>query len=713
MDYIYIIHNNFDTKTKIGSTKYPCDRINSYKTYSSEPWTVILILKILNDDCYKLDEKIKKEEVYIRSKVLNSGTEWYNKIKDKGGKLKDYLNKINIEFEDVTNTIDLTKRINYKNLLKEDEEKENNKIFRFGQKEVFDNFTEKLNLPKYWGAVIAPTGWGKSFIHLILIGLYLSKYKKNVMLLTKRKDVLIDQIDDTKRIKYLQDLNLFPKKIKIVNQVNNFSIDKINKESEEPKLIIINVDKLIHRKYKNTDSESEEKINKKYEKIDWNKIGFLIFDELHWVGATCISELIEHAKKYVDYGIGSSATPVRENEDNQKAIYNIFGKNKELNILYEVSYEEAWENNIIVPVEHNYFPVNNFTKGKNKKCIYEFTNEGKIEIINNILKFKLHYNKLIFYFQSRHSLLKWYKFINTNYFKEYKLFMSFHLDKNIKINYPELSDKEIENGIVNFKKEDSYSILFVVNKATEGFDDKKVELVANLDYTKSQGIVQLIQKLGRSQRILEYKKKGYYVAPIPMDTELDNMDYLYSILDNYLEAIKSKKTREFGNNKGSTQFDALTKYINFNNFKTITIEEIIKKIKQKRESRVNLRKEWKNICIKLKEVYGFNDRTHFYNEYKKIYKKDVELLDIDNPYLKIIIETKSWYEWLNIDTRFYNNIEDAIIYTNSLNFKNIDINNWLGLCKLNHKLPPYPEIWWRKDFSGYNLFNKKKKIIFY
>ena len=714
MEYIYIISNPFETKKKIGSTKYPIDRINTYQTYCSEPWIINLILKI-DKNCYEVDKLIQEKGPYTRSNIKGGGTEWYEV--DDVQKLKDFFDVTNIKFEDVTNSLDFNKPLNNNNIHKEDMEKikiEKNKFnFRYGQKEVYDNFNKILDSDKYWGAIIAPTGWGKSLVHLILMGLYLKKHKKNIILLTKRKDVLIDQLNDKDKITFLQDNNLFPHDIKILNQVDNYDFKEINKKTDNPKIIIINVDKLIDRSkssYATEDEDAGIKIDKKkYENVEWDKIGLLIFDELHWVGATCISELIKYCKEKVDYGIGSSATPVRENDENQKKIYSLFGENEELNILHEVSYEEAWENNIIVPIEHHYFPISSFnkTKGDGKKFKYEFTDEGKKEIIENIKKIKLHYNKMIFYFHSRKSLLSWYELIEDNKLFNHKLFMSFHLDDKIKTEFKlNGKEKEIEKGIMNFKKEKENAILFVVNKATEGFDDKRVELVANLDYTKSQGIVQLIQKLGRCQRIMDDKTKGYYISPIPIDEEGDNMDYLYSILDNYLESIRSKNKMLFGKGKSKGNCDFISKYIKFNNFKKITIDEIHNKIKEKRESRVNLKKEWKTICIKLKNYYGFdNDRINFEDEYKKLYNKDIDLLDIDKPQLKKIIKDRSWYQWLEINTEHY--LKTKTVWKNKCNELNITYENYQDKVRDIYYMPFAPNLFY-KDFT--NLPNELSRF---
>ena len=666
MEFIYIIKNPFDPNHKIGSTKYPNDRINSYKTYCSEPWEVCLLLKILNKSCYIVDELIKENEPYPRSKIENAGTEWYSNVDD-GDILKEFLKENTIEFEVVTDIIDQTRKIDHENIKKENIEKEErneiilieeerNEIilkdkkhkfeFRYGQKEVFDNFNNILEKgDKYWGAIIAPTGWGKSLVHLLLIGLYVKKHKKNIILLTKRKDVLIDLFnskDSKKKIQYLQDNNLFPidNDIEILEQVEGYDFNEINKETDKPKLIIINVDKLIDRSNSSYDTDEDDigiKIDKKkYELVKWEKIGLLIFDELHWAGAKCISELIGYCKDKVDYGIGSSATPVRENDENQNKIYSLFGENKqlnkELNILHEVSYEEAWENKIIVPIEHHYFPISSFkhTKGDGKKFKYEFKDDGKIEIIENIKKIKLHYNKMIFYFHSRKSLLIWHKFIKDNNLFDHKLFMSFHLDDNIKTEFElDGKEKEIEEGIQNFKEEEENAILFVVNKATEGFDDKRVELIANLDYTKSQGIVQLIQKLGRCQRIMDNKTKGYYISPIPMDKENEDINYLCSILDNYLESIRSKNKMLFGKGKCKENFEFISKYIKFKNFKKKTIEEIHNKIKENREKRYSIIKMRNDVRKFNNELIKNNDFRLLINNNELIFNYDKILNYID------------------------------------------------------------------------------------
>merc|ERR1712166_1700507 len=103
------------------------------------------------------------------------------------------------------------------------------------------------------------------------------------------------------KIKLLKRSYLFPNiDINICNMVNKLKFNEINKKSK-PKIILVNSDKLI----------SLSKIKDKYHKINkikWDNIGFLIFDEVHHIGANKTFEIMNYIKEnnYVNFCIGSS-----------------------------------------------------------------------------------------------------------------------------------------------------------------------------------------------------------------------------------------------------------------------------------------------------------------------------------------------------------------------------------------------------------------------
>ena len=64
-------------------------------------------------------------------------------------------------------------------------------IFRWGQEEVYNTFNSIINIEKkYWGILIAPTGFGKSFLHFLICGLYFKNNNKTIIIMSKRKEIL-------------------------------------------------------------------------------------------------------------------------------------------------------------------------------------------------------------------------------------------------------------------------------------------------------------------------------------------------------------------------------------------------------------------------------------------------------------------------------------------------------------------------------------------
>lgn len=586
LGYLYFIHNEwYRYLNKIGSTINPVNRFFNYKTYYPTRCNYTLVIRIINSryNCYQLDDMLKRDTVHkdypFRRIKQGGGIEFYD-VNNKSNIFK-WLDQYNVKYEIVTDVInqqiDKVKNIyvlDRKQIFDEDIIQDNiNRIkYRHGQKQAHDSFMNILNFNTYWGLLIAPTGWGKSFMHQLFIASYWSKFNKSIMLITKRKDILIDQLDELKqRLQQFQFIYGFGK-YEIIEQINNFNIKLLNKN--RTKLVIINSDKLITRQNKS-----------KYKLIDWKSYGLVLFDEVHWSGAKRIHEFMNHLKLSVDYCIGSSATPVRSDLQNQKNIKSLFGK--DYNTLYELSYKEAWDHKVIVPIEHVYFNVTNYrkeTNEKNNKTTFVFKAPGKHMIIKKISSYYdiSHSKKMIFYTESRLSLLKWIKFIiDKGYFSECSRHVSFSSGGNDKvdklISELNISNANLNDGIVNFKKCNSKAILFVVFRACEGFNDPLVDIICNLDFCINRSIGPIIQKMGRAQRIRDGKKCGYFLSPVP-DLNKDNyLNYICNILMDYIKCVSVDSSNR---NVGSSLSEMIKKYfrLEVDDVKTISYNDIIKRI---------------------------------------------------------------------------------------------------------------------------------------
>jgi len=157
--------------------------------------------------------------------------------------------------------------------------------------------------------------------------------------------------------------------------------------------------------------------------------------------------------------------------------------------------------------------------------------------------------------------LAWY-----SYFSSCKEFdhiikeISFQTDNVIKQKYEKLNitNEKLKDGVKNFKNNMDNSFLFVVFKATEGFNDKNVDIVFNLDVVKDRSINLELQKIGRALRITDGKNIGIYVNTIPLtDNPNEFLERITSYLSNYIEACidntfekntSAKNTNKLNNN---------------------------------------------------------------------------------------------------------------------------------------------------------------------
>lgn len=416
--------------------------------------------------------------------------------------------------------------------------------YKYKQKECYDKFMEILKNPPYWGMLIAPTGWGKSFMHLLLIGAYMKVYNDmNIVFITKRKELLEDQYSDMEtKINALKSSDMFPQiNVKIVSHVDYADYKSLNKSTNSRKIIIINSDKIIKDKKKC---------------INWKKIGFVIFDEMHWTGSNEIFKAMKYIKdEGVKFCIGSSATPMRRHYENQKNIKELM----EGNILTEISYVEAWENKVIVPVHTVMIKISEYDEvvsydsddeDKEEKCkkrMIKFQPDGKKRIIKTLRKYleKDKNKKAILFFSTRISLLEWYEFIIDNkYFRSYNKYVSYSVSSssssksnNRVIQMMRKLNISNTDGLKTFKEQNSKSLMFVVFRGTEGFDDPRVSVCADMDFRHNRSINLTLQKMGRAQRLFTGKDIGYYLRFIPSGSDEEVKKEIVNACTNYLKYV--------------------------------------------------------------------------------------------------------------------------------------------------------------------------------
>lgn len=598
------------------------------------------------------------------------------------------------------------------------------KLDRFGQKETFEAFKQIFKLDYYWGMIIAPTGFGKSLMHLLFLCYFLEQNPTlNCILITKKKELLTDINTDIER-----DLNLLlrsglikpiPNIVFCVNDYYNPSkINKLNKQS----IIIINIDKLINKQSNILNEELYDPLEK-IKLIKWKKIGFLIFDEVHHIGAGCVFELMLYLKNVIKlkYVIGSSATPVRYNQLNQNNIRILFNKldlenqvkikellKEDINILYEITYREAWEAKIILRIKIDLILIDQqltiIDKTKDHIIGFTYTEDGKQLIKDKIINVlsRSYRKKIILYSANRLSCLEWFEsIINDVQFNQYSKHISFSMSdqlvddedksfgakvirKKIELN---IVNNDLSMGIQNYKSDESFSMLFVVGKATEGFNDKLTDIVFNLDPIINRSIILEMQKMGRTTRIANDKEFGIYVSPIiKTDNYLDDMtDFMSDFIKTISKPINDKDHQP--KPQTHTEYDNLYKQIfNINGLVEFDPDTIYDLVFLK--SSPNL--TYSNCINIIKEL---ENKPMTKKEYYDLCQIDKRLSIEPN----ILFGAKfDWIEYLSIDRDLYYDIDECkikiqqLLKTNPILKKHYlnPIVIYNELCKLDNKFPP-------------------------
>lgn len=608
-------------------------------------------------------------------KLLNKFTQdkllkLYDNIKQKleTGYTKDQILNCYDIYEPIANTI--IKEI------------ENKFVYRYGQDIAHNEFKNILELASYWGLLICPTGYGKSILHNLFIASYWNKYNKNIMLITKRKDILQDQLCTLNdKLDILKLNGILKNNFVVLDQVNSFNCNKINKCNNNT-LIVINIDKLINN----------------YEFIKWDKIGFTIFDEVHWLSGKETFIMANNIKKHVKFCIGSSATPIRADKESQENIKKLFGD--PLNVLYEISYIDAWKNNIIVPIYHKYFVINKGlynikeTEGKVK---YDFKKEAKDIISNNMVNYlnQTIYKKCICFCRDKKSLVEWRKYLSSvKTLNNYNIYVSFTKDKKIckHIEKIKLDNLNEFDQINDFKRCPNNAILLVVFRANEGFDDPFVEIVADLDFVEVRSPLFLLQKIGRAQRICNNKKCGYYLSPIIGNDKMDTLNYISNLLYDYVSAVSNVYNDSC--NKGKKDNDniveLISKYISIDNFFDVNHEDIINNIELLiQKDGFSCKNAMSIIRSYINKGIVLESKENYYELCKQDSRLPLEPEVVFNNF-------PGWITYLNINkNNYYGDVNCTI---NSVN-KIISASGYVSLypleiyeyCRtIDTKLPPMP-----------------------
>ena len=581
--------------------------------------------------------------------------------------------------------------------------------FRYGQELAFNIFKDKIKAHSYWGLMVAPTGWGKSMMHYIFIEHYLTQQtNKNVLLLSKRIDIMegiLNEINDKRReLRRYRNFNFSDNRnVSIYDRVSKLVDEKAFSEYKNS-IVIANIDNILNKN------------------INWKNYGLIIFDESHWAGADKTTEYITEVKKKVPYCIGSSATPIRRSETNQDNIYELFktdDDSKKYEIMYNVSYKDAWENKVILKIDNILFDVE-IQNSIDKKSQKQLTSESKKTIITEIYKVleKSYKRKIIMFCLEIKDILDWYDYIkNNDYFTTLNIYTSFSKPTENEEKLDIIDKYDIKHGteqIIQFKNQQENALLLVAGRATEGFNDPLVDICIDVSLTYTINILSLLQKMGRAQRTHINKTKGYYLRPIMSNTSQQYKQTVVEYIHNYIKYTidnKYKYTRYIWSNSKEDSKQYIKELFKIKSIDGFTTDDIIEQLKQyeikqiKTDNTKKYKQKVKDELIRLE----INDKY----DYEEKYIQSPYLCHInDEEQLKMVDVKKlfgqNWYEILNPDTN--NFIEQLNVWINECKSKNITtgekyINEISKLKKkesslLNDTFPSMPDEFY-KEFTNY------------
>lgn len=639
--------------------------------------------------------------------------------------INDLKKQINFDIKKVLEDIDI--------LIKEKEDENVFKLLDF-QKKIFELVQYDVK-KRLFHMIVAPTGAGKTITFIAILLHKIMMTNKDVIIMTKRKEILnqmkekipnnIKKIINNKIVNISFEPN-------IIDCVDKFDIEKINKKNDVPSIYIINFDKFT----------GSMKIND-FKKVDFTKFSTLIIDESHWVGAERINELLTFIKNETELNvIGFSATPIRCNKKNKALTEKLFKKNKmfddisvdkKINILYVYPYYNALKDNVICPVnwmpilieEHYLINENeaNNDKANNNKANNDEAEDDELDNNKNgnIIKNKTlnisAFNKVwddinkkiiaksfkkkgILWFRRRKDLLEFYCHMKDKISNEIKIFCTMTYEENEKeikklVDKCNLDKEHFNKAIKNFELEQQNSILLSVFRAIEGFDDTKVDFGIRMYYSNSINPDTETQRMGRMNRLCEIiepdgriiKKERGYFGTLEIQSDIETMKKNIILrLKNWIAFVRSWNddlNNEIINTEKNIEIkkqlkEIMSMYIDANILEIYNID-IEKEVIQSTE---NLTQKFKGIKEYIKKQ---NIKSK--DEYNIAIKEDINLIKNPDDYFEDY--WIGWYDYLSIDTN--NLIKDKTEWKDKCHKLNIkSIEDYYEKCKTNHDLPIYP-----------------------
>jgi superfamily II DNA or RNA helicase len=573
------------------------------------------------------------------------------------------------------------------------------------QIDAINSFNNFLNNNIKNGIISCPTGAGKTIIALSIIGEYWKRYKKSVLWITERKDVLQSQFDNKHKLNCCIESGFIPdySHFNMITWYNKKSdIEYLNKEllNEKPIFLIVNVDSIIY--------------DERYKNIDKNNFGLIILDECHSAGAQCTYDMLDFFQESwhnLNCLIGFSATPIRPETTKFKKICNLFGDGNNVNFLSRMTLIDAIDEGIIVPPEFHWIETE-----LDKKISYsEFSKNVNENNYLDIIKYidemfsKSVTKKGIAWTQTIENADEWKKILDTckeNKSKypnlnKIKIFIS-HTGKSI------IEDNDLNKFVVYNKP----CLLICVGRCREGFDDPKIDLGINLDAVQNRGMIVFIQETGRTLRLYGEKERGIMMDTFTFIDEEMKIEQIANIIVGYslfLKQLDINSDKIDISKEYNTLLNSLKSNGNKIVLKTPKDKEIIFNITSSKLKSVDWNNLPKTLIEKInKEFYKngisyemakkiileTNPKLMSKEEYFELCNKDERLPKEPEFAFKGIF--KGWINYLSIE-RIYYDLETCKnkVYEYLINIENIDLeltNLTKNLKRIDDNFPSY-DLW--------------------
>ena len=426
-EYIYLRwHLSYKQLMKMGKTKCPIEREETYITNEVNRGNYIKIIRIKNKDCSECENLLKAffEDYNVRG---TGGTEFFNKTVY--FEIEAALDRLKIKYE-LVNIKDINRKIRIKKIVRNCFQNLKDNLYKKRLKKMlaidegipypefeggftmrdevqiasYDVFKINFDMNLYFqGVYFLATGLGKTYIAFACCLYHLSKYPNdNILWITYRNDIINSQ--DNEAI-------LGDKVIKCND--SNFNPYFINQQ--RGKIIIV----------------LRQSLRTKYKDLNENLFQGFIYDECHDACKVSIEkeflendeivtkkegvtfDVMVHLRKHNDfkYFIGYSATPLTTNRKQNAGLYELYGKpndleKREINYLMKCSLIEGYEKGLLLKPLISYETIvgirelfNELDEPEPELSDFQHIIEQVKENIQNILNDeRLYYKKGIMWF---------------------------------------------------------------------------------------------------------------------------------------------------------------------------------------------------------------------------------------------------------------------------------------------------------------------------